>query len=139
MTPYEMIRERLIATPEVTAIAAERIFSDIAPQGAEYPLVVFTCEDGEGFDCLDGSPTGFFQDMVALESFGKNRLEALELWKQCSRALIGYRATNAVTVLESINHANGISWGVFTLDDASDEVIYSCSQVLQINYSIKGF
>ena len=138
MTPIELLRSQLINTPAVTAIAGQRVYADIAPQGAEFPFVILTTEDGTTAECLS-EPSAFYQDLVVLDVYSRERLESLELWKECARSMAHHKADSSATVLESCNQQSSISWAVYSLDDASDELVYQCSQNWQVNYSIKGF
>ncbi len=138
MTPIEMLRAKLVGDTNVTDIAGQRIYSDVAPQGAEFPFVVLTTQDGHAIESLS-KPVGFFQDVVILDIYSRDRIESLELWKNCSKSVAHYKTSDSQTVLESVSQLSGISWGVYSLDDASDEMVYQCSQTLSVNYSIIGF
>jgi hypothetical protein len=137
MTPNEMIRARLLADPQVAALIGDRVYTDAAPQGASFPFVVLTTENGTGEDCLDGQ-MGFFQDTTGIDAYSMSRLDSLSVWKECWKALNGYSTFDADTILDSVTQSSGIAWDTYRLSDASDKLVYRIAQNLQVNYSIRG-
>ena len=136
MTPVEMMRNRLISDADVSALVGNRVYCDVAPQNTEFPFIVLTVENGTAEDCLDG-PVGFFSDIVGYDIYSMGRIESLDVWKKGWSVLAGYTDSNAVTILDSVNQETSIAWDTYRLDDASDDLVYRCSQNLQVNYSYR--
>ena len=136
MTPVEVLRSLLINDPTVAGYVSDRVYADTAPQGAEFPFIVLTVENGTAEDCLDG-PVAFFTDTVGYDVYSKSRKDSLTVWKAGWDQIVGYSGYNSVTIIDSVTQASGIAWDHYRLDDASDEVVYRCAQNLQVNYSFK--
>jgi hypothetical protein len=137
MTPVEMIRSRLLSDSDVTTLVGDRVYADAAPQGASFPFVVLATESGTGEDCLEGQ-MGFFSDTVGIDVYSHGRIDSLDVWKACWKSLNGYSTYDSDTILDSVTQSSGIAWATYRLSDASDELIYSIAQNLQVSYSIRG-
>ncbi len=136
MTPIEMLRTLLVDDPTVSSLVGQRVYSDAAPQGSEFPFIILTVENGTADDCLDG-PTGYFSDTVGFDVYSMSRKDSLAVWKAGWDQIVGYSGYNSVTIIDSVTQASGIAWDSYRLDDASDDLVYRCAQNLQVNYSFK--
>lgn len=91
----ETIVHVLLATPEVTAIVADRIFPDRLPDGSDFPLIVVQKVSGNGQYTMDGD-AGIEDARVQIDSYStvgsaaavalktavRKKLSGLRNWRQ---------------------------------------------------------
>jgi hypothetical protein len=83
------LRLVLTADPGVAALARERVYSEVLPQGPATPAVVFTEVSADEDVALDG-PTGVRRTSLAVDSWAEKRADATALGIAVRTALSGH-------------------------------------------------
>ena len=94
MTLGKYLRLLLTSDAGVSALTAERIYTEVLPQGPTVPAVVFTEVVGDEDLALDG-PTGTSSRRVQVDSWAKSRAEATALGLAVKAALAGHAGAAA--------------------------------------------
>ena len=94
MTLGRYLRMVLAGDAGVAAVAADRVYTEVLPQAAAVPAVVFTEVSGEDDVALDG-PTGASARRVQVDSWGKSRADATALGLVVRGALSGHAGAAA--------------------------------------------
>ena len=89
MTLGQYLRLLLTSDAGVAALAAERVYTEVLPQGPAVPAVVFTEVAGDDDLALDG-PTGTSTRRVQVDSWARTRAEATALGLAVKTALAGH-------------------------------------------------
>lgn len=77
MTTIEAVRAELAADAAVTALVGERIYPQVAPQGAAPPYVVMTVVSDVPSNTFDGSPaTRLVQSRIQVDCYARMYREA---------------------------------------------------------------
>ncbi|MCG3133806.1 MAG: hypothetical protein HMLKMBBP_01071 [Planctomycetes bacterium] len=99
MTLGKYLRRLLVEAPGVAALAADRVYTEVLPQAAAVPAVVFTEVSGEDDVALDG-PTGASARRVQVDSWGRTRADATALGLAVRAALAGHVGAAAGLVVQ---------------------------------------
>jgi len=83
------LRQVLVADPDVAALVADRVFSEVLPQLPTVPAVVFNVVAGGDDYALEG-PTGARVRRVQVDSWGATRAAATSLGRAVSALLSGH-------------------------------------------------
>jgi len=83
-------RALLLQSSDVTDLIDQRIFTDQMPQTADAPAVAFFVVAELANDTL-GGPLGFDSASMQVESIGRTRIEAEQVWQVVRKQLAGYR------------------------------------------------
>lgn len=94
MTFAEYLNRHLEGDPGVAAKAGARIYSDVLPQGGQFPAVVFTVISALGEHTFDG-PSGIDVRRVQVDAWGKERPDASKLAIAIRAALDGHTGARA--------------------------------------------
>lgn len=89
MTLGKYLRLVLTSDAGISALAAERVYTEVLPQGPTVPAVVFTEVAGDDDLALDG-PTGASSRRVQVDSWARTRAEATALGLAVKSALAGH-------------------------------------------------
>ena len=89
MTLGGYLRLILTADPGVAALARDRVYSEVLPQGPATPAVVFTEVSADEDVSLDG-PTGVRRTSLAVDSWAEKRADATALGIAVKRVLSGH-------------------------------------------------
>jgi hypothetical protein len=94
---------RLVLTSDagVAALAADRVYTEVLPQGPVVPAVVFTEVAGDEDVALDG-PTGARSRRVQIDAWAKTRAEATSLGLAAKAALSGHAGAAAGLDLQGV-------------------------------------
>ena len=94
MTLGKYLRRLLVADAGVTALAGDRVYSEVLPQSPTLPAVVFNEVAGMDDYALDG-PTGAASRRVQVDAWAKTRAEATALGTAVAAALSGHAGAAA--------------------------------------------
>ena len=125
MTLGRYLRMLLTNDAGVAALAADRVYTEVLPQGPVVPAVVFTEVAGDDDVALDG-PTGASSRRVQMDSWARTRAEATALGLVAKAALAGHTGAAAGFSVE----------GVFLVaerwDFDSETALYRTSQDFEV-------
>ena len=105
----EGIRARLIAHAGLLAIISQRVYNNIAPQGATIPHIVFRRVSAQR-DLTHSGPSGVARARFQFDCLGKTPTEAKQIAANLRNALHGYSGTiSGQTIMRSemINEVDG--------------------------------
>ncbi len=92
VTPEEAVRKRLVDDTDVRALVKQRIYPDIAPEGAVLPYVVMARVDTTHEHHMGGS-AGLKHPRIQLDYFARTRSGAEDLAETCRLVLDGFNGT----------------------------------------------
>ena len=94
MTLGQYLRLLLTSDAGVAALVAERVYTEVLPQGPTVPAVVFTEVAGDEDLALDG-PTSTSTRRVQIDSWARTRAEATALGLAVKMVLAGHAGAAA--------------------------------------------
>jgi len=101
MTLGKYLRLLLTSDAGVAALAADRVYTEVLPQGPAVPALVFTEVAGDEDVALDG-PTGTRSRRVQVDAWAATREEATSLGLAAKAALSGHAGAAAGLEVEGV-------------------------------------
>ena len=120
-------RELLMQAVPVTQMTGTRVFSDMLPQGAKTPAIVYAVTGEIANDVL-GGPLGMEQASIQMLCYGATRSEANSLHFNVKQTLAGFRGIVAGVTIREVSQDSGLNYDVDLPQDGSDSYRYITAQ-----------
>jgi hypothetical protein len=128
------IRTIIADSPDVIAIAGDRICVDFIPEDSIMPAALLYIIHEESFDCLSGF-VGLENAKIRIECYGQTRAEADGLHKVIRSSLNGIIGEHYGTMIKGISQASGRIYLVDKPNDGTDNWLFKTIQTFEVTYN----